>query len=92
MKKKLGILLFAFIVAIGFSGVVTAAPNNPGPNHGQIGTHPGGNIGGHVGTHPGGNPGKIHKFNKWNKWHKFHKWHKWNKWHKWHKHCCHCCR
>ena len=81
MKKELGIILFALMVAIGLSGVVAAAPYNGGPNHGQIGTNHGSPNHGQIGNNYGHNWNKGHKWNKWNKWNKHHKKH-----HKHHKH------
>ena len=77
MKKQLGILLFALMVAIGLSGVVAAAPYNGSPNHGQIGTNHGSPNHGQIGNNYG------HKWNKWNKWNKRHKHHRHH-----HHHCC----
>ena len=88
MKKQLGILLFALLVAVGLSGVATAAPNNGGPNHSQIGTNYGSPNHGQIGNYGHG----YKKWHKWNKWYKWNKWNKWHKWHKWHKHHRHCCR
>ena len=104
MRKQLGLLLFALMVAVGLSGFAAAAPSNGGQNPGQIGTNNGGPNHGQIGNNNGWqNHGKNwnnnrHGYkNKWNKCHNWHHHHCYPYWYHHHKHHHHhhhhhCCR